>query len=73
MGRLSPERLDFAGAPVKDAYLVSPLMSPPGFLVGASSFTDRLTLTIGYAGARENRETVERLLDLLENDLLLYE
>ena len=73
MGRLSPERLDFAGAPVKDAYLVSPLMSPPGFLVGASSFADRLTLTIGYAGAGENRETVERLLDLLEKDLLLYE
>jgi len=71
MGRLSPERLDFTGAHVRDAYLVSPMMSAPGFLLGASSFADRLTLTIGYAGAPENAGTVERLLDMLESDLLL--
>lgn len=71
MGRLSPERLDFTGACVRDAYLVSPLMSPPGFLLGASSYSGRLTLTIGYAGATENSAVVERLLDLLESDLLL--
>ena len=73
MGRLSPEKLNLTGAPVKDAYLVSPLMRPPGFLLGASSFLDRLTLTVGYAGSGQNRQTVERLLDRVGGDLLLRE
>lgn len=73
MGVLSPERLRFGGAPVTGAYFVSPLQCAPGFLLGASTFNERMTLTIGYADASANGPAVERLLDMVCSDLTILE
>jgi NRPS condensation-like uncharacterized protein len=69
LGVLSPAQLDFGDVGVSDAYLVSPLMLAPGFLVGISSFQDSMTITVGYGDADANRPVVERFLDLLESEL----
>lgn len=71
MGVLSPERLRFSDTEASDAYFVSPLQWAPGFLMGASTFRDNLTLTVGFADARLNAPVVERFLDLAGRDLLV--
>lgn len=71
MGVLSGERLEFGDVAVLDGYFVSPLQWAPGFLMGASTFKDRLTLTVGYGDARENSPLVEEFLDLVALDLKL--
>ena len=70
LGILEPGRLDFVGVGAVDAYLVSPLMFAPGFLLGISTFADAMTLTVGYADADANRPVVERFLDLVLADLV---
>lgn len=69
MGALDPGRLDFGRVGVSDAYLVSPVMFPPGILLGVSSFNDTMTLTLGYSDARRNRSVAERFLDAVEREL----
>lgn len=69
LGVLEPGRLELAGVAVADAYLVSPLMYAPGFLIGVSTFNDTMTVTVGYSDARSNAPAVERFLDLLMGEI----
>jgi len=69
LGVLSKEELDFGDVGLSDAYLVSPIMYPPGALLGVSSFKDTMAFTLGYSGAEANRPVAERFLDLMEREL----
>ena len=69
LGALSAEELDFGDVGISDSYLVSPIMYPPGALLGVSSFKDTMTFTLGHSGAGANRPVAERFLDLMEREL----
>lgn len=69
LGVLEPDRLELPGLTVTDAYLVSPLMFRPGFLVGVSTFRDAMTVTVGYSDSRANGPVVRRFLDILGMNL----
>jgi NRPS condensation-like uncharacterized protein len=43
-------------------YITSPIMYPPGFMLGVSTYNEEMTLSIGYCG-QENSRQVESFLD----------
>lgn len=57
------------GEKVSDAYLVGPVLFPPGLMLCASSFRERMRLTCGFCNARSNRPIYEQLLDLVLREL----
>ncbi len=59
-GALSMEA--FGGLPIRKAYITTPICSPPGFLLGATTYKDNLTLSIGYCG-KENTSQIKKFLD----------
>ncbi len=59
----------FGDLRVGDAFLVSPALYPPGFMVGVSTFRETLTLTVGHPGATDTASLVSRLLDSMARDL----
>ena len=42
-------------------YVSSPIMYPPGFMLGASTFNGEMMLSVGYCG-RENTKQIENFL-----------
>jgi NRPS condensation-like uncharacterized protein len=59
----------FGDRPIADAFLVSPALYPPAFMIGVSTFAETLTLTVGYPSDADTAALVERLLDLMDADL----
>jgi NRPS condensation-like uncharacterized protein len=49
-------------------YITSPIIYPPGFMLGAATFNDEMTLSIGYCG-KENIEQINRFLDAYLKEL----
>ena len=49
-------------------YITSPIMYQPGFMMGATTFKDEMTLSIGYCG-QENMEQVKRFIDAYIEEL----
>ena len=43
-------------------YITSPIMYPPGFMLGASSFGEEMTLSVGYCG-QENTKQVNAFME----------
>ncbi len=68
IGLIDPRQLDF-GVPVKDAYMLSPIVYAPGLLVGVSTFRETMTFTVGFSDTCTERQTVEHFLDLFEGEL----
>ncbi len=52
----------FGSMGVQDCHLVAPIMRSPFICVGANSFQERLTLTIGFHAPAVAEERVQRLL-----------
>jgi NRPS condensation-like uncharacterized protein len=48
--------------------ITSPIMYPPGFMLGASTFKGEMTLSIGYCG-QGNTKQVKGFLDMYIEDL----
>ncbi len=59
----------FGDLPVADAFLVSPALYPPAFMLGVSTFAETLTLTVGHPADPGTAALVERFLDLVVTDL----
>jgi NRPS condensation-like uncharacterized protein len=59
----------FGGLDAKEVYITPPIMYTPGFMLGASTFNDKLTLSVGYCG-KENTMQIQSFLDNLIEDLL---
>ncbi len=57
--------------PTADAFMVGPVLYPPGFALAFSTFRGALTLTAGYSGGSEQGELVERCLSEIERELAL--
>jgi NRPS condensation-like uncharacterized protein len=53
---------------VVSGYISSPIMYPPGFMLGATTFNGQMTLSIGYCGS-ENSEQVNKFVDAYMEEL----
>ncbi len=53
---------DFGELHAIKSYITSPIMYPPGFMLGVSTYDEEMTLSIGYCG-QENSRQVESFLD----------
>jgi NRPS condensation-like uncharacterized protein len=52
----------FGVLPMTGGYISSPIMYQPGFMLGATTFNDEMTLSVGFCG-EENIEPVGSFLD----------
>ncbi len=68
-GVLEEQTLDFGDVDVVDATILGPILYPPGFLLGASTFRGALTLSVGYPANALDQGLVERVLDLVITEL----
>ncbi|MEW9700972.1 condensation domain-containing protein [Paenibacillus sp. SI8] len=64
-GKINAEASPFGCLTVSDAYMVSPAMHAPGFMLGASSCKDVLTLTVSYFEPTTDASLVEKFMDLV--------
>jgi NRPS condensation-like uncharacterized protein len=68
-GVIDPQQVNFDPVPVTDAYLLSPVLYPPGFMLGVSTYRQTVTFSVGFCDSATNRRKVERFLDLFEAEL----
>jgi NRPS condensation-like uncharacterized protein len=54
---------NFGGLLTVKGYITSPIMYPPGFMLGVCTYNEEITLSIGYCG-QENHRLVESFLDV---------
>ncbi|MEN6349364.1 MAG: condensation domain-containing protein [Syntrophomonas sp.] len=67
MGIINP--LIFGKLLARDAYLVTPVIYAPGFMLGVSTYNRALTLEVSYCEPAHRREDVEAFMDLMEKEL----
>ncbi|NLI90987.1 MAG: hypothetical protein GX434_01915 [Peptococcaceae bacterium] len=70
-GVISKAPLFFGQTQVKCAYLVSPALYAPGFMLGAGTYMDRLTLTVSYAEPATSGTDVEEFMEILCGELTI--
>lgn len=63
VGVIDDARLRFDDAETTDAMVVGPIGLPPGFVLGACTFGDRLTLTAGIHTGSADRRRAEAIVD----------
>lgn len=71
MGVISEYPIKFGGNIIKNAFIATPVLRAPGFMLGASSYNDVLTFTIGYCEPEVNKADVEIFLSILQKQLSL--
>ncbi|XXM74584.1 condensation domain-containing protein [Lysinibacillus sphaericus] len=69
-GLVTDEPITFGEIQAEDGYITSPIMYAPFFTLGASSYTGRLTFTIGHHTPGTAEENVNLFLDELVGQLL---
>jgi NRPS condensation-like uncharacterized protein len=69
MGIIDAKRLDFGTVTVEDAYLIPPIVYPPVFGFGVSSYCDSLTFSCGYCSPGFTTETIKIFFHNLESEL----
>ncbi|MFC9712565.1 condensation domain-containing protein [Paenibacillus sp. NPDC056933] len=62
-GTLSADTIYFGDQEVVDAYMIPPIIYSPHFALGANTYNNQLTLSVGYHQSSNNQETVNRFLD----------
>ncbi len=67
MGVISP--LQFGQLAANDAYIVTPRIYAPGFLLGVSTYNKTLTLEVSYCEPAHKREEVEACLEFIAKEL----
>lgn len=70
LGIISRSPLKFGEIAVSDAYLFSPALHAPEFMLVAGVYNQILTLTVSYYEPTIRREDVEQLLSLVSADLI---
>lgn len=68
LGIISKSSIHFGEAEVVESYMTAPMMYSPFFSVGASSYQNTLTLSVGYHTPAISEEAVSRLLDDMINE-----
>ena len=68
-GKLEPERLCFDGRRPTDAFITTPVMYPPYLMLGVSGYDGSLTFTSGYCREGVGNDSVEKMMDLVIDEL----
>jgi NRPS condensation-like uncharacterized protein len=68
-GALEPHRLAVDGLAARSAFLLPPVMYPPGFAIAASGFADSITLSAGFCESALSRQRVARLFARMAAEL----
>lgn len=69
LGVLSREFLQFGHCLVREAFLVTPPLCAPAFMLGVSTYRDALTLAVSYYEPVTRQADVEQFLDLIYREL----
>lgn len=69
LGVLSQELLQFDHCLVRDAYLITPPLCAPAFMLGISTYREVLTLAVSYYEPVTRQAEVEQFLDLIYQEL----
>jgi NRPS condensation-like uncharacterized protein len=56
------DKYRFGELEMLSGYITSPIIYPPGFMLGATTFNDEMTLSIGFCG-HENSKQINWFLD----------
>lgn len=59
----------FAGNEAINAYIVTPYMHAPGFMLGVSTYKDVLTLVVSYSEASTKQDVIEQFLNQMCDEL----
>ncbi|WP_058303305.1 condensation domain-containing protein [Gorillibacterium timonense] len=73
MGIVAKYPLNFGGLIAKQAYLVTPVFRSPSFMLGVSSYDQRLTFTVGYCEPEMARSDVDAFFSILQKELLSFQ
>jgi NRPS condensation-like uncharacterized protein len=69
LGVVDPEVVNFGDVEVDDLQLIGPTLYPPNIGLGVSTFRRRMTLNMNVCSAAVDGGTVDRLLDLVLEEL----
>jgi len=67
VGVINP--LQFGQIVATDAYIITPIVVPPGFMLGISTYHNTLTLEVSFCEPSHRTEDVEAFMDLMEKEL----
>lgn len=73
LGLLIQSKIDFGGGPCTDAFMYPPIGVPPLLLAGVSGCADKLFLSIGYMTGSMPTDTIELLVEEIDQQLYLME
>jgi NRPS condensation-like uncharacterized protein len=71
LGILDDKKLDFGSSIVEDAYIVTAKKKPPYYQLSISTFKNKCMLTSCFCGTRINFEKINRLMDVIVDELSL--
>lgn len=61
--------LHFGQSRATDAYMLTPVVFPPSFMLGVTTYDRTLTMQCSFGEPGHRREDVERFMDLMEKEL----
>ena len=67
LGVLIPENTKFGDIDIRDIYFISPAFSAPAFMLGVSTYKNRLTLCASYYTPEIQHTMIKRLLEQIEH------
>jgi NRPS condensation-like uncharacterized protein len=70
LGFITKSLLKFGANVVTDAYIVPPVVRVPGFLLMVSTYNSIITLAIDYYEATISKDEIEKLLNLIKDELV---
>lgn len=70
LGLISKSLIKFNEHEVTDAYVIPPVISPPGLMIVAQSYNGILTLAVGYYEGSIDRKFLEKLLNKVKRELM---
>ncbi|KNY28868.1 condensation domain protein [Pseudobacteroides cellulosolvens ATCC 35603 = DSM 2933] len=69
IGGIAQYPFRFGGSTVTDAYIITPAMYSPSFMLGASTYHNNLTLCVSYYEPSIHMGDIEKFMDILQNQL----
>jgi NRPS condensation-like uncharacterized protein len=69
VGLIPDQALDFGLLEAEDAYLITPIVFAPGFIMGVITFKEKMTCSIGFCEGSYRKELVEQFIQEFDNEL----
>lgn len=69
IGLIDSKKLVFEGSPISNAFICGSIKYRPHFQMAASSFNNKMTLSVNLYGSQEDRHTIREFFGLMESEL----